>query len=121
MAAPFCEIYARTLLPALKAMIARELVNMYGFTQWSVAKTLGTTQPLINYYLSGKRGSKLLDNLSKSEEIRKYIKDVAEQIVKGKIDSGSFFCALCVTLRNDQELLKNLGISRSHSYPKCSS
>ncbi|MEM1983111.1 MAG: hypothetical protein QW596_02335 [Sulfolobales archaeon] len=120
MAVPFCEVYARTLLPALKAMIAKELVNVYGLTQWSVTKTLGMTQPLINYYLSGRRGSKFLDILSRSEEIRSYVKNAAALIAKGEVDSGLIFCSLCISLRSNKDLLKDLGISKVHFHPKCS-
>lgn len=119
MTAPFCEVYARILLPALKAMIAKELVNVYGLTQLSAAKMLGTTQPLINYYLSGKRGSRLLSNLSNSEELISYVKSMATQIMEGKIDRGTLFCTLCMYLRGNEELLKSIGIIGPFVDPKC--
>lgn len=119
MTVPFCEIFAKTLLPALKAMIARELVNTYGLTQWSAAKVLGTTQPLINYYISGKRGSKLLNNLSRSEEVTKFVKDVSRMIVEGRVDSGPFICKLCAFLRDNITVLRDLGITGDFTYPEC--
>ncbi len=117
MSMPFCEVYIRMLLPALRAIIARELISSYGYTQWSAAKALGITQPLINYYLSGKRGSKLLNSLAKHEDVVKYVKEIAATIaISGA--HGEVYCRICSYLRNNQELLKELGINYL-MYSKC--
>ena len=121
MALLFCEVYTKTLLPALRALIAKELIDNYGFTQWSAAKALGITQPLINYYLSGKRGSKLMRVLSSSEDVRRYVKFIAKLIVENKFERGRSFCDLCMLLRTSKsELLKSLGIDVNEiTYPRC--
>jgi len=120
MALLFCEVYARALLPTLRALIAKELVDNYGFSQWSAAKVLGITQPLINYYLSGKRGSKLMKALSSSEDVRRYVELIAKSIAEGRFE-GRSFCELCISLRTTKsELLKGLGINVGEvTFPRC--
>lgn len=123
MTSLFCEIYVRTLLPVIRAMIARELINTYGFTQWSAAKALGITQPLINYYLSGKRGSRYISYINTSEEVRNYVVNAAGLIAEGKVDLKSVLCDLCMRLRSNEallNLLKDRGLPHSskHECPR---
>jgi len=49
----------RNILPALRALLVKELISNYSKTQMEVAKILGITQASINYYLYGKRASKI--------------------------------------------------------------
>lgn len=117
----FCEVYTKNILPSLRALIARELINSYGYTQWSAAKALGITQPLINYYLKGRRGAKLLKELSNSKIIMDYVKLIAKSIAEGKLVKERIFCELCVLLRTTKhDVLKSMGIEISKVfYPRC--
>jgi len=47
---PFCEIIVAKILPAMRAIITKELMQTYGFNQTEVAQKLGITQPAISQY-----------------------------------------------------------------------
>jgi len=98
---PPCEIIVRYVLPALRSLIARELIENYGFSQVVAAKKLGITQAAISYYLYSKRGEKYLKNIESISEVRKIIKDIADEIANERLspkDVISRFCGLCSRL-----------------------
>ncbi len=90
-----CEIAAKYILPALRSIIAKNLIKI-GLSQNEISKKLGLTQPAISQYLRMKRGKKLLtamDEATKKEidEISKKIAftDLSEEEIK------EFFCRIC--------------------------
>ena len=78
------ELVARSVYPALRAMIADVLIKKYNYTQVEAAKKLGVTQAAISYYLSSKRG--VFKQLFKSEFISKSVEEIAKGIVLNKIN-----------------------------------
>ena len=91
-----CEISAKYVIPAIRLMIARKLIDEYGLTQSEVARLLGVTQPSISHYLNSKRGIKMARTLSRSKEIRNYV----DEYVKRTISTGSpprdmSLCKIC--------------------------
>jgi len=60
-----CEILVDEVLPTLRALIGKRLVETYGLSQKNAAERLGLTQPAISQYkreLRGYRASVLADN-----------------------------------------------------------
>ena len=51
------EIAVRSVLPALRAAVARELSQAFRLTQHQIAAKLGLTQAAVSHYLREKRGS----------------------------------------------------------------
>ena len=83
-------------------MVAKELIEKYGFTQVAAAKKLGTTQAAISYYLDAKRGGKRLKQLESSPAIQAAITSIAEGIANEKMkpqEAMAEFCSLCNDLR----------------------
>ncbi len=79
MTRPVSDIIIKELVPAMRAYIAKKLVEAYGLSQKQAAQKLGTTQPAISQYKRGVRGYKasslflqnqpvieVLDNLAKT-------------------------------------------------------
>lgn len=54
-----CEIVASDVLPALRALISKQLIEGYGLTQKEAARKLGLTQPAISQYKKDVRGKKV--------------------------------------------------------------
>ncbi len=50
------ELAAKSVIPAIRALIVKRLVEEHGMTQQEAAKTLGVTQPAVSKYLHQKRG-----------------------------------------------------------------
>ncbi len=100
---PSCEVVGRYILPILRSLVAKELIEKYSYTQIEAAGKLGTTQAAISQYIHSKRGHK---SIADYEEILPLIQTAASQtaegIASGKMSSDEItlnFCKLCVSLR----------------------
>ncbi|ADC66590.1 transcriptional regulator, XRE family [Ferroglobus placidus DSM 10642] len=94
-----CEEVALKVLPMIRGELARELVER-GLSKKEVAEILGVTVAAISQYTKGKRG------VLKDERIRENIKDLAEEIVSGKIkgdDLSRKICEICGMIRKNAE------------------
>ncbi len=94
---PLCEIIVLDVMPTVRALIAKELVEKHGLTQAAAAKKLGMTQPAISQYRRNLRGGnlKILENDS---EVMGKINGLSERIAKGElshVDATSEFCEIC--------------------------
>jgi hypothetical protein len=102
---PPCEIVSKYVLPAIRALIARRLIEQYGYTQLDAAKTLGMTQSAMSRYMALERGGKI----KVTKEINKLIDDIAKNIVKGKLSQEKLIkklCYVCETFRKSGNLCK---------------
>lgn len=70
------ELAAKSVVPAIRAMVVRRLVAEHGKTQQEAAKLLGITQPAVSKYIHSKRGIAI--NLNDVKEVEA----AAAQIVK---------------------------------------
>ncbi|MCS7365106.1 MAG: hypothetical protein NDF54_06710 [archaeon GB-1867-035] len=96
---PLCELVVKYMLPALRYLIAKELIENYGFPQISVAKALGLSQAAISYYMNSKRGQKWVSILSENEEVIRLIKSTAKEIAESKENVNIDLCKLCSMIR----------------------
>ncbi|RLE79220.1 MAG: hypothetical protein DRJ52_08865 [Thermoprotei archaeon] len=110
MLTPFCEILSKKILPVMRVLIAKELIEKYNFTQLEAARILGISQPLLNYYLTGKRKVKYFDELSSVPVIVELSKKIAEAIARREL-TVDYFCIVCRTLHaHAAEILEKLNI-----------
>ncbi|MCJ7635187.1 transcriptional regulator [Candidatus Bathyarchaeota archaeon] len=104
---PPCEIVARDILPAVRSLVAKDLIEHYGFTQTTVARKLGITQAAISYYRDSKRGSKSLKELEEDSLVRHSVNELAEGIAKDILSEDEItlrFCRLCENLRKHEQI-----------------
>jgi len=93
-----CEVSAKYVLPAIRLMIARKLIDEYNFTQAEVAKLLGVSQPSVSHYLNSKRGARVAKILTRSKEVREYVdRYVKEILATGAPPRDTSFCKICRT------------------------
>ncbi|MGQ9759176.1 MAG: transcriptional regulator [Candidatus Methanomethylicaceae archaeon] len=100
MRAP-CEHLSRYLLPSIRSILAKKLVEEYGYTQTAAAKKLGLSQSAMSRYLSMERGAK--KNLP--EELLNFISTVAERLAEPSTPSEEFpllLCSICSKYRSLQ-------------------
>ena len=71
-----------SVVPSIRAEIARELVNSYNYSQQDVSILLGVSQPAISQYVRQLRGQRYFSN----ETVKKGIMDICEKLTKGKKD-----------------------------------
>ncbi len=106
---PPCEAIVTIILPAVRSLLAQELINHQGFSQIEVARLLGTTQPAISQYLSQKRGDQLTNLLESSSVVRLAIRRASKRILESpfsSVDGIRIFCELCSVLKQQDVVCK---------------
>jgi len=98
---PFCEVVAFEILPAVRAMVARQMTKEYKMPQKKVARLLGVSQPAISQYKRDLRGyrSSIFKN---NPGLRSMVNRIAEGLASGEIrdaQSTISFCELCKAIR----------------------
>ncbi|MBU5689636.1 MAG: hypothetical protein QXM68_01065 [Candidatus Aenigmatarchaeota archaeon] len=77
-----CETASKYVIPAIRANVAKSLTkNKY--TQKSIARILGVTQPAVSKYLSEKYEGKL-KYIVNDKTIKKYADQIVEMIINGQ-------------------------------------
>ena len=75
------EIESQWMLPAVRSILAQQLIKNYKFNQSDVAKLLGVTQPAINNYLSGSRAkTEIIKKLKQDKQIMLMVNDIAKSL-----------------------------------------
>lgn len=75
------EVEAKTIIPALRSLIAKKLVNTYHLPQQKVADLLGITQAAVSNYIREVRG--VSTSLMGSEEVQKLVDEIVKAILQG--------------------------------------
>ncbi len=90
----------KTLIPCVRALVAKELVNRYKLRQIDVAKMLGVTQAAVSQYLRGARGNMI--DLKEDRDIMKIIDRIATGLANkdlSKKDLSLLVCEICYQAR----------------------
>ena len=98
---PFCEVVVTTVLPAIRSLITRQLMDDYKFTQQQTADLLGLTQPAVSQYVKQSRGVKVRI-LERQPEIMVMIDDLTKDVATSKLrprELQSKFCQICKEIR----------------------
>ncbi len=72
------ELASKSVIPAIRALIVKRLVEEHGMTQQEAAKHLGVTQPAVSKYLHQKRGAAI--QLNGIKEIDRATDEIAEMV-----------------------------------------
>ena len=93
------EIESKTLIPALRAILAKKLAGNHKIREDEISKMLGVTQAAISNYIRGIRGDpKLIEKLLSEEEVAKMINDLSDSLASDRAytpSSLSKFIGLC--------------------------
>lgn len=103
---PYCETVSKFLLPTLRALIAKDLMEKHKLTQQDTAVKLGVTQSAISQYRRALRGSnvKLIEN---DDEIVKEIESISKKIALNELnplEALNDFCNICKKVRKSKAL-----------------
>lgn len=90
-----CENFVLKVLPSVRAIVAKELVDRYNFTHKEAARAIGTTRPAISQYLSSKRGAGMIRKLKSDPELKKMLDSIVESIANKKISREELEVHLC--------------------------
>jgi uncharacterized protein len=97
------EIEAKSLIPAVRAILAKKLIREYALKEEDVAKDLGITQAAVSNYVRGTRGDvELISKLESVREVMRMIDDIAKDLSTNKAYTPSTlakFVGLCNYMR----------------------
>lgn len=97
------EIESKLLIPAVRAILSKELVIEKGLKEEEVARLLGITQAAVSNYLRGTRGdNELIAKLLSLSEIMGMIKEIRDDLSTNRAYTAktlSKFIALCNYMR----------------------
>lgn len=119
---PLCEVIVQVVLPSVRALVAKNLIENYDLTQEDVAEKLGMSQPAISQYCRALRGSRVKVLLG-SSVVKSEIEKICKKIASGEIKSDSItkeFCKICRVIREkDIKTVCRLHKEVSSSLEKC--
>jgi len=97
------ELASKSVIPAIRALIVKRLVEEHGMTQQEAAKLLGVTQPAVSKYLHQKRGAAI--RLNGIMEIDRATNEIANMVSSKKVkplDVMSRIEAACEFVRKNR-------------------
>ena len=95
-----CEVAVKSLVPAIRSVIARELIQSYGLKQKDVANLLGVTQTAVSKYTRHVRGAVL--KIEEVEEVQPMIREIVVSLANGRMSRYELvakFCVACEVIR----------------------
>jgi len=96
-----CEVAVKSVIPAIRSAIARELVQTHGLKQKETAELLGITQTAVSKYTRFYRGTVI--EVQRIEEANIVLKETVEALAKGemtKYQLAEKLCTICGIVRN---------------------
>ena len=101
---PPCVVVVLKVLPAIRAMVSKELVSKYGLTVSQVAGKMGLTEAAVSQYKSGARGRFTLKSLEGSPKTKAAFGVLTEQLAKDDstiVKTLDKLCDACVAVNTE--------------------
>jgi len=95
-----CEVGVKTVLPAVKAVMARSIIEKHGLNEEQTAKLLGLSQSAVSRYVGRERGNLL--PIENSTEVLALIDQMVTFLIKepnNKENILNLFCQTCTAIR----------------------
>lgn len=97
------ELASKSVIPAIRALIVKRLVEEHGMTQQEAAKLLGVTQPAVSKYLHQKRGAAIrLGGIKQIEQATGEIADLVSSRKVAPMEVMSRIEAACKYVRRNR-------------------
>jgi predicted transcriptional regulator len=96
-----CEVAVKSVIPAIRSAIARELTHTHGLKQEDVAQLLGITQTAVSKYTRHCRGA--IFEVTDVEGVQPILKETVFSLANGKLDKYDLaekLCLICGIIRN---------------------
>jgi len=95
-----CEVAVKSVVPAIRAGLAKELVQTHKLRQIDIASLLGITQTAVSKYTRDVRGRVV--QIENVEEVQQMITRTAMMLVNGGVSRRQLvirFCEICRLVR----------------------
>jgi uncharacterized protein len=96
-----CEVGVKTILPAIKAIMARSIVEKHGLNERQTGDLLGLSQSAVSRYVGRERGTNLTA-IESTAEVLTLIDQMVLSLIKepeNKTRVLELFCKTCTTIR----------------------
>ncbi len=106
---PYCVTVVKYVLPAMRVLIMKELMEKHGLRKIEVAERMSVSPAAITQYSKGIRGSLHVKEISNSEEIMKKISKLSETMIDDETDFESIMdsmCEVCRLIRSEKLVCK---------------
>ena len=94
-----CEVGVKTVLPAVKAIMARSILEKHGFNEKKTADLLGLSQSAVSRYVGRERGNLIV---IEDTDVIALIDQMVTHLIKqpdNKTDLLKLFCQTCTAIR----------------------
>ena len=94
----------KDVLPTIRAILVKDLVERHNLNQVEVSNRLGITQPAVSQYLRSLRGTSRAETLLKRNDFMKSLRELSNAIAGGEmrgIRMAEMYCKLCGMLRKE--------------------
>lgn len=102
---PPCMTIVKHILPAIRALIAKDLTEKHSLRKINAAKKLGLSPAALTQYQKGLRGKDFAEKILQSKNARELIAETAEALANGEPSSSQLIlvklCQICRTLRRE--------------------
>ncbi|MBN2102165.1 MAG: hypothetical protein JW716_04810 [Candidatus Aenigmarchaeota archaeon] len=101
---PFCERFSSEILPVVKAMVAKKMMEDYKLSQNRIADLLQLTQPAISQYKRSLRGSKF-ELLERDEDVLSLMEKLTKELANGEMSEDEkqlFYCRICRKIQENK-------------------
>ena len=98
-----CEVAVKSVLPAIRAYVAKELTQTHKMKQTEVAQILGITQTAVSKYVTNERGQAI--QIDQDRRVRGMMDEIALMITEEKTEAtqlASSLCNICKVVREER-------------------
>jgi len=92
---PPCLVVVSQILPAMRAIVSREMIERDGLRLGEVAEKMGVTPAAVTQYLKGVRGSDSVSMVNRSRRARKILLELAYELAREETDMVVVLRKLC--------------------------
>ncbi|MEM2104538.1 MAG: transcriptional regulator [Candidatus Bathyarchaeia archaeon] len=106
---PPCVIVVKYLLPAIRVLVTRELLEKHNMRKIEASEKMELTPAAITQYFKGERGGVLAREIRQSREAMEMISKLAEVLAKEKATPESIIeklCEICTAVRYEKVICK---------------
>ena len=96
---PPCTIVASQVLPAVRVVVARALIETHELKPTLVASKMGLTPAAVTQYVSGVRGGRLVSVIQGSKKVGEVLDELVEELLKVHPDRHTVLAAVCELCR----------------------
>lgn len=102
---PPCMIVVKYLLPTIRVLVMKELVEKHNMRKIDASAKMELTPAAITQYFKGERGNTFIREISQSGETMKMISKLAETLTRNGVTSENVIekmCEICAAIRSEK-------------------